>query len=179
VRIRYSIPGDDALIWDSQMTYPGEVTRFALPPLPGVRAAAVAISEDPAQPIVALAGAVSGQPELQDGRITYPGTNFPFAYLPVSGASFSAAVSGALVTFDGAVSGGDPPIAYAWGWGDGTTGAGQHTTHLYGAPGTYTVVMTATNALDFYRATAVDSVTVVEWPVYSIYLPVVLRGFQP
>ncbi len=38
-----------------------------------------------------------------------------------------------------------PPVAYDWSWGDGTVGSGQTAQHSYSAPGTYTVVMTATN----------------------------------
>jgi PKD repeat protein len=42
--------------------------------------------------------------------------------------------------------GGDEPYTYAWSFGDGTTGTGDAVTHLYNAPGNYTVRVTATDA---------------------------------
>lgn len=177
VTIRYSNTADDSVAWDRQVVEPGQVGQFMLPPLPAERAAAILVAE-PAVPILAVAGASSENPELRDGQISYAGTNFPFDYLPVGGASFTAAVAGREVTFDGAVAQGDQPIEYTWDWGDGNAGSGQHAVHLYGAAGTYTVVMTATNALGFYAAWFSDTVTVTEAPLYSIYLPVVLRGFH-
>jgi PKD repeat protein len=51
---------------------------------------------------------------------------------------------GDLVSFHGLASG-SAPIAYDWAFGDGTTGSGQDVTHTYGAPGAYTIVLTATN----------------------------------
>jgi hypothetical protein len=176
VTIRYSNPAGGSLFWDRQVVPPGEVWQPTLPPLPSTRAAAIALA-DPEQPIVALGGAAYGAPELRDGQVTYAGTNFPFAYLPVSDASFTAAVAVNVVTFDGAVAAGDPPVAFAWDWGDGTRGTGQHTVHMYGAAGTYTVVMTATNALGFYAATAVNTVTVEQG--YNVYLPLAVRAYQP
>ncbi len=178
VTIRYSNTADDSPVWDRQVVGPGEVGQFMLPPLPSERAAAILVA-DPPQPIVAVAGASYGNPELRDGQISYAGTNFPFNYVPVNGASFTAAVAGSVVTCDGAVLMGDPPIDYTWDWGDGARGVGQHTAHMYGAAGDYTVVMTATNVLGFYSSSHSQTVTVTEGPAHSIYLPVVMRGFHP
>ncbi|MCI4358409.1 MAG: PKD domain-containing protein [Thermoplasmata archaeon] len=45
------------------------------------------------------------------------------------------------------VHGGAPPYTYAWSFGDGSTGsAGNHTSHLYAAPGVYAVVATVTDS---------------------------------
>jgi hypothetical protein len=38
------------------------------------------------------------------------------------------------------------PIAYAWGFGDGSSGSEAIVSHAYGAPGTYTVTVTATDS---------------------------------
>jgi PKD repeat protein len=39
------------------------------------------------------------------------------------------------------------PTSWLWNFGDGNTSTGQNPTHSYGAAGTYTVTLTATNAL--------------------------------
>jgi PKD repeat protein len=69
---------------------------------------------------------------------------------------------GEIVTFSGSVFSGTPPIDYAWGFGDGSSGAGQTVTHTYAATGTYAVVLTATNACG--SEVASDTVTVVLTP---------------
>jgi chitodextrinase len=54
---------------------------------------------------------------------------------------------GEPVTFDGTGSS-DPDggaLAYAWSFGDGTTGSGSTPTHTYGAPGVYTIGLTVTD----------------------------------
>jgi PKD repeat protein len=51
-------------------------------------------------------------------------------------------------------------VVFTWDLGDGTSGAGQVVSHIYPAPGTYTAVVTATNAVDADAATTL--VTVVE-----------------
>jgi PKD repeat protein len=68
---------------------------------------------------------------------------------PVTGAAFTwtpaSPFVGDVVSFSGSASG-TAPIAYAWAFGDGTTGAGQAVTHTYTTAGTYSVTMTASNA---------------------------------
>jgi PKD repeat protein len=52
------------------------------------------------------------------------------------------------------------PTSWTWDLGDGTTATTQHVTHTYTAPGTYTVRLTATNALgDSAPVTATVTVT--------------------
>ena len=56
-------------------------------------------------------------------------------------------VSGAPVSFTAAASDADGDlIAYTWNFGDGTSGTGASTTHVYAAPGLYTVVVSASDA---------------------------------
>ena len=68
---------------------------------------------------------------------------------PPSGAAFAwdppAPLFGTPVSFSGSASGTEP-IDYAWSFGDGGVGSGPQVTHIYPAPGTYTVAMTAGNA---------------------------------
>lgn len=58
---------------------------------------------------------------------------------------------------------------YAWDFGDGVTGTGAMTTHVYPAIGVYTAVVTATNAFNSLTATTVVTVN------YRVNMPVVLR----
>jgi len=61
-------------------------------------------------------------------------------------------------------------VTYTWGFGDGCTAEGQTVSHTYGAPGTYTSVVTATNATNSAKTQYVAM-------VFSsrVYLPLVLR----
>jgi PKD repeat protein len=62
-------------------------------------------------------------------------------------AAFTSSVFGATVSLDG-TSSSDPDgtvASYAWDFGDGATGSGSTTSHLYAAAGTYTVTLTVTD----------------------------------
>ncbi len=50
-------------------------------------------------------------------------------------------------------------IVYSWAFGDGQTGSGATTSHLYAAVGSYTATVTATNGTGFVTATTVAVVT--------------------
>jgi PKD repeat protein len=71
-----------------------------------------------------------------------------------------------LVTFDGSASYDiDGNItSYEWDFGDGTTGNGVTTSHIYSTPGTYTVTLTVT---DNNGAKASDTATVNVQPVFQ------------
>jgi len=82
---------------------------------------------------------------------------------------------GQVVTFTGSALG-TPPIAFQWAFGDGEVGAGATVTHIYGAAGTYTVVMTATNAWGFDTVSHPVTVLPARW---VIYLPLVYKAAVP
>jgi PKD repeat protein len=67
------------------------------------------------------------------------------------------ATTGTPVSFTGSVSGGTAPYAFAWDFGDGTTGTGATASHTYAAASTFTVTVTVTDALG---TTAQDTATV-------------------
>ncbi len=57
-------------------------------------------------------------------------------------------------------------VVYAWDFGDGTPGAGATVNHVYPLSGTYTAVVTATNATN--NLTATTSVTITNLPPVAI-----------
>jgi len=62
-------------------------------------------------------------------------------------------------------------VSYAWGFGDGSAaGSGATASHAYGAPGTYTAVVTATNSTNQMTETTVvtvDDVPIAAGDVYT------------
>lgn len=61
-------------------------------------------------------------------------------------AAFSVAVSGLTAALDGSTSTDDGSIVdYSWNFGDGSVGTGVQASHVYAAPGTYTVALTVTD----------------------------------
>lgn len=62
--------------------------------------------------------------------------------------------SGLPITFTATVNPGYPPFdataQFQWSFGDGTTGAGQTTSHSYASPGTYTVTVTISSTTGQY-----------------------------
>lgn len=113
---------------------------------------------------------VSGRRLKQDAEISkvtaapfyaQPG-RFVFTSQPVStaSASFTQAVSGRQVSFDGSLSSSSVPIiSWEWSFGDGTYDAGPHAVHTYVSAGTYSVTLKVRDAYDNV-ATATLSVTV-------------------
>ncbi|NCC88154.1 MAG: PKD domain-containing protein, partial [Clostridia bacterium] len=60
------------------------------------------------------------------------------------------------------------PTAWSWTFGDGNTSTIQNPTHTYSNPGTYTVVLEATNAVDSDTHTIIDYIVVGETPVITL-----------
>jgi PKD repeat protein len=98
--------------------------------------------------------------------------------IPVSGADFTPDPTspqvGETITFVGGVMEGTKPITYAWDFGDDEVGAGQVITHTYDLSGTYTVVLTTTNACG---QDVVSDTVPVSAVGYDVYLPLVLRNY--
>ncbi len=175
VRIRYVTAPTGTVVWDRGVILPGEVWRVQVPDLPGDRAAALLVSPD--QPILAVAGATNlGYGEYRDRQIAYAATPFSFDHELVHDPVMTTTVVSWQVTFAGMAQG-TPPIDYAWAFGDGTTGTGQVVVHTYSAEGTYTVTMTATNALGYGVAATSGRVTISGPPSYAIYLPIVVKNW--
>jgi len=78
-------------------------------------------------------------------------------------------------TFTATLASGDAPVNYSWEFGDGTPPTtGPVVPHSYGAPGVYTITLTALNVCGLAHD---EFPVVVAVPVYRVYLPLVLRGF--
>src|SRR5712664_96062 len=54
---------------------------------------------------------------------------------------------GQLTSFSCTGTGGLPPYTYSWAFGDGSTGSGASTTHIYNTPGTMSVICIVTDSL--------------------------------
>ena len=101
-------------------------------------------------------GAATGA--VVDGvTVTAPAGNVP----PT--ASFTPACTGLACAFDasGSTDVDGTVVAYAWAFGDGTTGEGSAPAHLYAEPGTYVVTLTVTDD-DAATGARTVSVTVAE-----------------
>ncbi|MFC2077396.1 Ig-like domain-containing protein, partial [Candidatus Bipolaricaulota bacterium] len=64
--------------------------------------------------------------------------------LAVDFTSSSPECDGTPISFTDQTSGGDTPYTYSWDFGDGGTSSSANPSHLYAAPGTYTVILTVT-----------------------------------
>jgi hypothetical protein len=78
---------------------------------------------------------------------------------PLTGAEFSFSPAqpraGQTVTFTGTITGGDPPVQYAWDFGDGQQASGAVVTHVFAQQGPHTVTLTASNLANSVQANQV------------------------
>lgn len=70
-------------------------------------------------------------------------------------ASFAASLQGFVGSFDASSSSdtGSTLVGYAWDFGDGSTGSGKTATHTYAKPGSFTAMLTVTDALNASAST--------------------------
>ena len=106
----------------------------------------------------------------------------PTIVSPVEGAELTTVVGRSLAFLATAT---DPartydPLTYHWEFGDNTTATGPSVSHIYGAAGTYTAVLTVTDG-DGGEAVRTISVVVEDGVVLNLapYLPTGLAGAAP
>jgi PKD repeat protein len=87
------------------------------------------------------------------------------AWMPGLFVGFTVTCSGLTCSFDGTRSVGDI-VSYAWDFGDQMTASGSVVSHTFGASGTYSIVLTVTNAAGA-TATAWWPISVSRAPVAS------------
>ncbi len=121
-------------------------------------------------------------------QLTLRSGGYEWQFVPIAGQAFTDAGSGTchgpgqpppnqvpaarpggpyrsegVVAFDGGASA-DPdnntPLAYAWDFGDATSGAGAAPTHTYAADGVYTVTLVVTDALGAASAPVTTTATI-------------------
>ncbi|WP_244859439.1 PKD domain-containing protein [Shewanella dokdonensis] len=63
-------------------------------------------------------------------------------------ATVATTQQGLVVSFSGSASGGTAPYSYRWNFGDGTSSTQQNPQHTYAAAGSYSVILTVTDAQD-------------------------------
>ena len=127
-------------------------------------------------------------------KLTLNSGSYDWQFVPIAGKTFTDAGTGtchgpppprasaggpytssATVTFDGSASTdpqGNYPLAYAWDFGDGSTGTGARPTHEYMEYGSYTATLVVTDALGEASAPATASVMIANAP------PLVEAGFE-
>ena len=101
-------------------------------------------------------------PSGTTNKLLYMGfiTAAPSTAPPV--ANFTASCAGLTCSFDGTTSTALAGATFSWTFGDATTGAGVTTSHAYAAAGTYSVILTVTDANGTSSKTS--SVTVTSAP---------------
>jgi uncharacterized repeat protein (TIGR01451 family) len=97
---------------------------------------------------------------------------------PTLAASFQLSadtvLTGESVTFTSlSTTNGTTIVSWEWDFGDGSTGSGETTEHIYTTPGVYDVTLTVTDACGFtHTLVEQEAVTVVQ-TMFEIYLPVI------
>jgi PKD repeat protein len=85
-------------------------------------------------------------------------------------------LSGCFVTFAAELTG-EAPFVYLWAFGDGMTSTAAIPTHTYTQTGTYSGTLDVWNCAETGHASADFTVSCVAR--YTIYLPVVMKGYTP
>ena len=88
-------------------------------------------------------------------------------------------VAGAPVNFFATASGGTPPYAFVWSFGDGVGGSGQNPTHVYTAAGTYTVALTVTDAAGGTPVTVQKTIAVAAPPPPALIVTALTLALNP
>jgi len=80
----------------------------------------------------------------------------------VMSATPSTGIAPLTVAFDGSgsIPHGNPLVSWTWSFGDGSSGSGAQTTHVYLTPGTYTASLTVTDSLGVTSLPATTSIVV-------------------
>lgn len=84
-------------------------------------------------------------------------------------ADFVGGPEGLTVSFEDLSSGGSPVTSWLWDFGDGSASTLQNPTHVYDTVGTYTVVLTATNAAGDCTATKTNYITIYDPVAFDVY----------
>jgi predicted outer membrane repeat protein len=119
--------------------------------------------------VLATTGEITGSVRIQVSDLAPPQVDFTAT--PLTGGT------PLTVTFTDLSQG--HPNAWLWDFGDGAVSNEQHPTHIYTSVGTYTISLTASNALDIGTRTKPGFVVVTsEAPVahFRVHLPLVLRN---
>ncbi len=96
---------------------------------------------------------------------------------PISGLAASSSspdVLGTTTQLTATLSSGSS-VTYTWSFGDGTSGSGATPTHVYGAVGSYTATVTATNSVSSQSATVVVEITPTTTG-HRLYIPLLLKS---
>jgi hypothetical protein len=111
--------------------------------------------------------------------VYYDDMFFPFWLPPFycdAGGPYTGEVN-KTVQFTGSITGGTAPYSWEWKFGDGGTATEQNATHIYTAPGTYTVIL---RVMDWYSFWVTDYATVTivtPQPVPMLEIGAITGGF--
>ncbi len=101
------------------------------------------------------------------------------ALTATSAASATSGTAPMAINFTGSPAGGLPPYTYAWSFGDGSAGSSlQNPTHTYATAGTFSVVLTVTDA-NGARVSATPIAIVLDGPLGAMARAVPAAGDAP
>ncbi len=97
--------------------------------------------------------------------------------IPISGlvaTNDSPTLLGETTTFTATITAGSG-VTYAWDFGDGTSGEGQVTSHVYTSGGNFTATVTATNSLGDIIATTQVVISLPQPEYFFVFLPLSVK----